>query len=57
MKKTYMQPSTVEVKIETLSMIAASGEANPLFSPEEETTTMDSRRNRSIWGDDEEEDY
>ena len=57
MKKTYMQPSTVEVKIETLSMIAASGEANPLFSPEEETPTMDSRRNRSIWGDDEEEDY
>jgi len=56
MKKTYMQPSTVEVKIETLSMIAASGEANPKFVPDQETTTMDSRRNRSIW-DDEEEDY
>ena len=55
MKKTYMQPSTVEVKIETQSMIAASGDAAPLFNPEEETTTMESRRgNRSVWGDDEE---
>ena len=53
MKKTYMQPSTVEVKIATLSMIAASGDAAPLFNPNEETTTMDSRRFGGLWDDDE----
>ena len=55
MKKTYMQPSTVEVRIATIEMIAVSGEPKPTFSPNEETADMESRRSFSLWDDEEEE--
>ena len=55
MKKTYMQPSTVEVRIATIEMIAVSGEPKPTFSPNEETADKESRRSFSLWDDEEEE--
>ena len=55
MKKTYMQPSTVEVRISTIEMIAVSGEPQPTFNPNEETSEMDSSRSFSLWDDDEED--
>lgn len=55
MKKTYIQPSTMEVKISTLGLLMASGDPTPKFDPTEETDVMESRRGnrRSVWDDEE----
>ena len=50
-----MQPSTVEVRISTAKMIAISGEPQPTFSPNDETSVMESRRSSSLWDDEEDE--
>lgn len=53
MKKTYMKPSTIEVKVLSAPLLTDS---NPdlIFNPNEETTEMESRRRTfSVWGDDE----
>ncbi|MBQ3631098.1 MAG: hypothetical protein II949_07645 [Prevotella sp.] len=54
MKKIYLQPTTTQVKVETLGMIAAS-DPKPVFNPSEETTVMESRQSHSSVWDDEEE--
>ena len=41
MKKTYIQPSMIEVKID--NVVLMSGSPDPKFSPNEETNTMGSR--------------
>ena len=54
MKKIYLQPTTTQVKVETLGMIAAS-DPKPGFTPEEQTNVMESRQSHSsVWGDEEE---
>ena len=50
-KMKYMQPSTEVVRLDTLSMIAASGGAAPKFDPNDDTSVMESRRhNYNVWG-------
>lgn len=60
MKKIYQIPTTIIVKINVTQMIASSpGQQNlskddtPVVSSEE----IGSRRGRSVWDDDEDDDY
>ena len=57
MKKTYLQPSTKEVRVQIANLL--SGSPDPKFDPNSITNTMESRRRRrSLWDDiDDEEDY
>ena len=53
MKKIYLQPTTTEVKVETLGMIAVS-DPKPTFTPDEETDVMESRHSHSsVWDEEE----
>lgn len=55
MKKTYIKPSTTEVKVMAPTLMA--GSPKPKFTPNETTTVMESRRsNYSVWGDEEAEE-
>lgn len=58
MKKIYMMPETLVLKIQTTSMIAVS-EPDVVVNPDEEVEAgnIESRRYGSIWDDDEEEDW
>jgi hypothetical protein len=53
--KTYIKPSTSIVVIETVHMIAASGDTrNVSISETEYDGTFNARRGGSSWGDDDE---
>jgi hypothetical protein len=55
MKKTYIKPSTTEVKVMTPTLM--EGSPQPKFSPNEPTTVMESRRHSyNVWGDEESEE-
>ena len=59
MKKTYMNPETRVIKIQTQQMIAESQTSNPVVSFSEtslEGSAAVSRRGFNVWGDDEEFD-
>ena len=53
MKKTYMKPSTIEVKVLSAPLLSSS-DPDLIFNPNDETTEMQSRRKSfNVWGDDE----
>ena len=52
MKKIYMIPTTQVVKIQTTKMIAVS-----LYGEDAQGEGMSRRRGRSIWDDDDDNDY
>ena len=57
MKKIYIQPSVINDNMTTIGMIASSN-PNPLFNPDEETTEMDSRRRtRTVWEDEDGDNF
>lgn len=58
MKKTYIQPNTVSVKIATAKMIAASGKLSGdgwdmSISNTEASGSAEGRRRNSLWDDEE----
>ena len=56
MKKIYMMPETLVLKIQTSSMIAASDPDVVINSEEEvEAGSVESRRYGSMWDDDDDE--
>ncbi len=55
MKQTYMKPSTEVMKLKVQHHLLA-GSPNAKFDPTSKTSTMDSRRGRNDW-DDEEDGY
>ncbi len=56
MKKIYMMPETLVLKIQTASMIAVS-EPDVVVNPDEEVEagSIESRRYGSMWDDDDDE--
>ena len=56
MKKIYMMPETLVLKIQTSSMIAAS-DPDVVINPSEEVEagSVESRRYGSMWDDDDDE--
>ena len=54
MKKTYLQPSTQEVRVQMANLL--NGSPDPNFDPNSSTNTMDSRRRRKVWDEEEEEE-
>lgn len=58
MKKFYMMPETLVLKIQTTSMIATSEPDVVINSSEEvDAGSIESRRYGSMWDDDEEDDW
>lgn len=58
MKKIYMMPETLVLKIQTTSMIAGSDPQAALDPSEEvEAGSVESRRYGSIWDDDDDDEY
>ncbi len=55
MKKTYLQPSTKEVRVQIANLL--NGSPDPKFDPSSITNTMDSRRRHNVWDEEEEEEY
>lgn len=55
MKKTYLQPSTQEVRVQMANLL--NGSPDVMFNPTQTTTTMDSRRRHNVWDEEEEEEY
>jgi len=55
MKKAYIKPSTIEVKVKAQSLMTGSPKLE--FKPTETTEAMESRRHSfSVWGDEETEE-
>lgn len=54
MKKTYMIPTTIVVKVETTQMIAVSGFEEALGTTEKAGSAALSRRGGSFWDDEDE---
>ena len=52
MKKTYQNPEMIIIKVQTAQMVAASTE---LYGKDATGTAM-SRRGRSVWDDDEDDE-
>jgi hypothetical protein len=56
MKKTYIQPETIVVRLETEGMIAASLQiSNKTVNTSEDGGQLTNKKESSIWGSDEEE--
>ena len=56
MKKTYIQPETIVVRLETEGMIAASLKiSGTTVNTSEDGAQLTNKKESSIWGSDEEE--
>ena len=57
MKKEYMSPQTIVVKIHTQKMIAQSANGVTIMSSYADDSDALGRGGSSLWDDDEDEDY
>ena len=57
MKKEYMSPQAIVVKIQTQKMIAQSANGVTIMSGDADNSDALGRGGNSLWDDDEDEDY